>query len=491
MKRWKRTLVCAFATPLALAGFGATPAAAITDTCSEFTLSLNRLVSPVTGASLLSQYGSELASAVSFGYTQDEGLALKAAAGAGEDLVGIWRVYNPATRDFSWAAEGADLAQLQADGYTAQFRQFYASTVNNDCVSTAYRLSKGNKTRIAVGSTDRDALTSHGWAVASSGMFYAVPGAGVTPTPQPDPEPEPEPVPEPNPGADEFTVAVIPDTQQETWTDSDTRFKHRSTWLVANAAAQNLKFVTHVGDVVDWGNVAPAQFTRAKNGLSPLNGKIPYSLTVGNHDTGAVCAGGSACPGVNINVAVRDTTAFNAAFAESNFTNLRGQFEPGKVDNIYSTFTAAGEKWLVLNLELWPRQVAIDWAKQVVSSHADHNVIVATHSYLESDGSIGTSNGGYGATSPRHLYDNLIKLYPNIKVVASGHVGGGASRVDTGVNGNKIVSLLQTYHSRTTNPVRMLKVSVSKGTLTSWVYAPYTNETLAGQATTTGLDFDQ
>jgi hypothetical protein len=259
--------------------------------------------------------------------------------------------------------------------------------------------------------------------------------------------------------------------------------------LVDNASSLNLKFATHVGDVVDWGNVTPAQFTRAKDGLSPLNGKIPYSLTVGNHDTAAVCIGGSACPGADAKVTVRDTTAFNNAFTESMFTDLRGEYESGKVDNSYSTFTAGGQNWMVLNLELWQRQGAIDWAKSVVASHANYNVIVATHSYLEPDGSISQSAGGYGATSPQHLFDTLIKVYPNIKIVVSGHVGGGASRVDTGTNGNKILSLLQCYHSRTTNPVRLLKISVSKGTVKNWVYAPYTNETLAGETTTAGLDF--
>lgn len=486
MNRFARILTLATAIPLVAAGLGVTKAEAITDDCSEFTLSLSRLVNSKTDASLLTQFSSELTGAANYGFGTNDGVALKASPNAGDDLIGVWRVYNPSTYDFTWAAEGADLDAMKAAGYTAQFRQFYASTVNNDCVSTAYRLKNGSgKTRIAVGSTDRDSLTADGWTVASSGMYFAVPGSGGS-TPNP---PAPEPEPEPEPGTDDFTVAVIPDTQQETWSDSDTRFKNRSQWLVDNASSLNLKFATHVGDVVDWGNVAPAQYTRAKNGLSPLTGKIPYSLTVGNHDTAAVCSGGAACPGVDIKQAVRDTADFNNAFPESTFSNLRGEYENGKVDNSYSTFSAGGENWMVLNLELWPRQGAIDWAKQVVASHADYNVIVATHSYLNSDGSISTSAGGYGATSPQHLFDTLIKVYPNIKIVLSGHVGGGASRVDTGANGNKILSLLQCYHSRTTNPVRLLTISVDKGTVVSSVYAPYTKETLAAKATTTGIDF--
>lgn len=291
-------------------------------------------------------------------------------------------------------------------------------------------------------------------------------------------------------GSDYFTLAVIPDTQRETWTDSDTRFRNRSQWLVDNASSLNIKFVTHVGDVVDWGHVAPAQFRRAKEALSPLDGRIPYSLTIGNHDTAAVCEGGAACPGTPARIAVRNTTSFNRAFSKKDFVNLKGVFESGKVDNTFSTFTALDREWLVLNLELWPRQSVIDWAKNVVGRHRDYNVIVATHSYMEADGTISTSRGGYGSTSPRHLFDALIKVYPNIKMVVSGHVGTAASRVDVGDRGNRILSLLQCYHSETTNPLRLIRIDVANGTVTDWVYAPYTNETLIAPLTTT-MDFAQ
>ncbi|MFT4216799.1 MAG: metallophosphoesterase [Micropruina sp.] len=490
MKHWKRTLVVVAASPLALAGLGVNPAVAVSSTCSEFTVPMTRLVNPTTGSSLLSQYSVELNDAKKYGFTTSDGVALKASRAGGTGLVAVWRAYNSTTRDFTWAAEGSDLNQLKAKGYKAQFRQFYAATTGNGCLASGYRMSNGTKTRIAVGTTDRDKLAASGWKTASSGIFYAVAGtttssAASTATQSVASAAQVSG----SSSSDDFTIAVIPDTQQETWTDSDTRFKNRSTWLVNNASRLNLKFTTHVGDVVDWGNVAPAQYTRAKNGLSPLNGKIPYSLTVGNHDTAAVCAGGSACPGANASVTVRDTTAFNNAFTESYFTNMKGQFEAGKVDNSYSTFSAAGQKWMVLNLELWARPAAIAWAKKVVAANLDYNVIVATHSYMDSSGTIGTSNGGYGSTSPKYLFDNLIKVYPNIKMVLSGHVGTAATRTDTGVNGNKIVSFLQCYHSRTTNPVRLVTISVAKGSVTDSVYAPYTNQTLSGSTTRTGLDF--
>jgi hypothetical protein len=199
--------------------------------------------------------------------------------------------------------------------------------------------------------------------------------------------------------------------------------------------------------------------------------------------------GGSACPGADASVTVRDVTAFNRYFPPSRFPNLRGTFEPGRSENSYATFSAAGKEWLVLTLELWPRPAVVAWANGVVAANPTRNVIVNTHSYLASDGSISTSNGGYGSTSPRYLFDNLIKLHPNVKMVLSGHVGQAAVRTDTGVNGNKVVSFLQTFHS-TTDPVRLVEINTGTGTVTSKVYAPETDTSFPQYSTsTTGLSF--
>jgi len=57
-------------------------------------------------------------------------------------------------------------------------------------------------------------------------------------------------------------------------------------------------------------------------------------------------------------------------------------------------------------------------------------------------------------------------------MVFSGHAGIAGERVDVGVHGNKIVSYLQTFHSRTTNPVRLVEVNTATGTIATRIYAP-------------------
>ncbi|MFI6763288.1 carbohydrate-binding domain-containing protein [Micromonospora sp. NPDC050417] len=273
-----------------------------------------------------------------------------------------------------------------------------------------------------------------------------------------------------------FSFAVMPDTQQEVLSGTDARFRNRTDWLVQNRSALDLRFVTSSGDVVNWDTPDHSQYVIARNAMRPIEtAGIPYALAIGNHDTQATGVGGSARDPARTRELVRDTTVFNQYFTVSQYGAVRGQFETGKVDNSYSTFEAGGVQWMVLTLELWPRVEAVTWAKNVVAAHPRHNVIVVTHDYIDGNGNIEQS-ASYGATSPQYLFDNLVKQYANIRFVFSGHVGVAGNRVDTGVNGNKIYTFLQTFHSNTTNPVRLVEIDTAANSLRTWIYAPYNNQ---------------
>jgi hypothetical protein len=288
--------------------------------------------------------------------------------------------------------------------------------------------------------------------------------------------------------ADAFSIAVIPDTQNEVLFGQDQRFVSRTTWLADQRNSLNLRYVVHTGDVTNWGWLAPSQFSKAKDALSRLSdAAIPYSLVIGNHDTAAVGwdgkpgtgYGGGAymknaeCPSrvgaanCNSKILVRWTGAFNTAFPLSSVRNVGGAFEAGRVDNVWTTFSAGDTRWLVLTLELWPRKAVVDWARSVVSSHPGHNVIVATHHYLDAKGTISKSNGGYGANSPAYLYKQLISKYSNIKIVLSGHTGGFAHRTDS-VGSGKVLSFLGNDAGQV-EPVRILRIDPVTGSVTGRV----------------------
>jgi hypothetical protein len=476
------------ATTLALAfGPGTSADAAEAPSCTSFGSDVYQAVRPDTGANLLTRSKTEIDKAVTgYGFTDDRGVIASAAKSPGAGLTAIWRLYKKG--DFVYAADGADADGFEAEGYARQGINFYAATEPAaSCLSPIFRLGRGTVHRMAT-AAEADTLVAAGWS-RDAAAFYAVVGNQQAPQLPAPPAPA-------DPGDDggtrtdtSFSIAVIPDTQNEVTRAADTRFSNRAAYLVDNKSALDLRYMVQVGDLVNWGNVASAQFDKVSAELEPLEAAIPWSGAIGNHDTGAVCAGGSACPGGLTHSTVRDTSGYNRAFPTSRFPQLQGTFAANRIDNAYQTFRAGEVNWLVLNLELWPRPAVVTWAQDVVESHPNHNVIVVTHSYLEADGSIGTNNGGYGDTTPKYLFDHLIKAYPNIKMVLSGHVGDSAVRTDTGTAGNKIVSLLQCFHSQT-NPVRIVKIDTAAGSVTSSVYSPQTKTSYPEFATSTsGITF--
>ncbi len=304
----------------------------------------------------------------------------------------------------------------------------------------------------------------------------------------------------PEPNSDLFSIGVIPDTQDETNNTANTPFLNRVHWMVANTSRFDLRYVLHTGDMTNWGWLDSSQLARAGAAIDVLrNAGLPYSLAIGNHDTEAVGwngvagssgYGGSAymynpeCPATlgadacKSGLLVRRTDAFNQTFPLSSIQNVGGAYESGRIDNNWTTFSANGTRWLVLTLELWPRREVVAWAKDVVASHPNHNVIVQTHSYLTGSGKIWTSNGGYGATSPKYLYEKVIKPYANVSLVFSGHTGKFRQRTDS-YGGHRVVSFLGNKLSGWGNdPVRIVTINTATGVVSSAVYNPLQGDTI-------------
>ena len=283
---------------------------------------------------------------------------------------------------------------------------------------------------------------------------------------------------------DKFSLAIMPDTQREIKSSTDTRFNHRINWLVANKSRLRLRYVLQVGDLTDWGERDENHYIRASAGLDILdNADICYALCPGNHDTQAVAVGGGAYDTTRTRELVRETPLWNTYFPPTRFPMMRGTFEPNKSDNAYHTFQAGGQLWLILNLEFMPRFNAVTWARAVVENHPNHNIILLTHMFLDGGGNLST-NAEYGESSPQYVFDNLVKLYPNFRFVFGGHIPSWSQRELTGVNGNKIYAYNDCWHHADNNPVRLVEFSMSENKFDTYVYMPITSVVEPGTSST-------
>lgn len=280
---------------------------------------------------------------------------------------------------------------------------------------------------------------------------------------------------------DSFTLAVLPDTQGEIHANGSPTgiFFQRNQWLLSNRSALNLKCMIQVGDLVNFYNYR--QYEAVSTGLKALDDAgLPYTMALGNHDTAAVGEWTGAAGAGKTNENVRVTQYYNSYFPLSRFTLLKGVYEADKIDNAWHTFSAGDLDWLVLNLELWPRAAVYDWAKAVIASHPNHNVIIVTHAYMNSNGSIQQDNGGYGATSPQVMFDQVVKPFANVRFVFCGHVGHANNyRVDTGTNGNKIYSYLQDEVAGK-GMTRLITINTKTGTIGSKMHSVVDNAYLSG-----------
>ena len=220
--------------------------------------------------------------------------------------------------------------------------------------------------------------------------------------------------------AEPFTIAMIPDTQAYVHSSElAPLFTDQTEWIVANRAARNIRFATHVGDIVESGAASQAQWDRADASMSVLDGQVPYALALGNHDYDVTQTRGSA-------------TTYLSHFGPERFETPGYEWYRGHSPNglsSYQVFQAGGREYLHLAAELAIDGESFDWASQVLRDHHTMPTIVSTHAYLRGNGGDGLGNPGgyleaasaYGGNAPQAIWDNLIDPNAQVFMVVNGH----------------------------------------------------------------------
>lgn len=239
------------------------------------------------------------------------------------------------------------------------------------------------------------------------------------------------------PGAilEPFTLAVIPDTQTLVL-DGDTQalVEGVGEWLVDNVESRNIAFVTHVGDVV-WGEnwratVTPdAQWTAAAAGLDLLDGVVPYSVSLGDHEYEKEEDKASS------------TEGYHSRFGPPRYKEYDwygGAHEDGL--SHYQIFEAGGRTFLHLNLEWEPIGPATDsdtplgWARSVLEDHPELPTLITTHAYLwdeegaeghfpdgEREGINSSTGQTHYTTSGEGIFKALVEPFEQVLMVFNGH----------------------------------------------------------------------
>lgn len=255
-------------------------------------------------------------------------------------------------------------------------------------------------------------------ALASFALAAILRAADPVPAPAPPPEPAPFPVTVDS-STGEFCLIVVPDTQRYAAYFPEI-FRTQFRWIRAQAGPLNVRFVLHVGDVVEEGE--DHEWIVADEAFSLLDGVVPYLVVPGNHDI----ARNSNKEGS------RNTAKFNAVFSPKRFAG-RAWYGGNKGvtnDNSFAYFKAGGQEFMVLGLEYGPTDETLAWADHLVSNHEDrHKVILVTHCYMNFDdtrlgeGDLYNPHTSHPAWNDgEQIWEKLVSRRKNFVMVLSGHV---------------------------------------------------------------------
>jgi len=257
-------------------------------------------------------------------------------------------------------------------------------------------------------------------------------------------------------GADdgkEFVLAVLPDTQIYSKT-YPAIFTAQTRWIAENAAALNIVFVAHEGDITDTYTPAPVvqEWVNADTSMSLLDGVVPYAMAPGNHD---VLAG-----------------LFNDYFPYTRYASqpwYGGHYPETGNDNSYGLFSAGGDDYIILHLRYAPDTATIAWADAVLETHRARKAIIVTHSYLTTSG----SRTAEGTT----IWNGLVVPNDNVLLVLCGHEPGEAVRTDR-IGERDVHQVLADFQSWTNGGngyLRLLRFSPAEGLIHVETYSPHLN----------------
>ncbi len=293
-----------------------------------------------------------------------------------------------------------------------------------------------------------------------------------------------------------FTLVVIPDTQhyrgkgcKATPDSSDPvtnyHLQAQVDWIIAQQAAHNIVFVTHVGDIVDKNHTD--QWAVAKQHLDRLRGVVPFALTVGNHDM----------------TSKGDARLFQQHFPAASFTDYPWYLEHYQHDredqhvsannvNSAQLFSAGGLDFLHLSLECNAPDDVLAWADALLKRHPEKRALITTHMDLGIEEKPKTSAGyihdpkgrmkwlkihGERGNTGVQMWDKLYRKHPNLHFVLSGDQSRVTAlrRADPADDGHLIHALLSDYMSQPVlrlmrflpaeNRVEILTCEVTKGFL--------------------------
>lgn len=298
--------------------------------------------------------------------------------------------------------------------------------------------------------------------------------------------------------AGSFSVVVIPDTQaykgRGTKAEPDSEaevtnavFDAYTKWIADNIERQRIVFVSHVGDIVD--KNVPDQWEVARRAMDRVHGRVPYGISVGNHDMGSN----------------GDSSLFQRYFAASRFKHFAwygacfknkgdDQSISGNNANSFQLFSAEGLDFVFLHLECNAPDNVLAWVDQVLERYADRRALVTTHMGLGPrdrpqngrdffDAPKGRmtwkKRHGERGNTPEQMWQKCLCKYKNLSIIFCGDQSRTQALRQTtlGKHGNPIHEVLSDYGSA---GLRVYRFIPKENLIRVYTYSPLQDKLCEG-----------
>ncbi len=248
-----------------------------------------------------------------------------------------------------------------------------------------------------------------------------------------------------------YSMVVVPDIQNLVNNSYTDEWQEVGQWIADNVERENIVHVMGMGDS-SW-TTSPTELHNARAGYDRFSHLVSWNNVPGNHD-------------YVWDIEYRNSKNYRTIFSEEYLQSTaskdvyQGYFEDpygySTVENSYYCFGVNGVRWMVLQLEFHPRLHVLEWANNLLKEHADYNVIINTHGYLDANGGYTSTHmayvtddeqcGGYLGATTVGVWDKLIKENDNVKMVLCGHnrdaEGSVVLRQDTNAAGHTVPAMM-------------------------------------------------
>lgn len=260
-----------------------------------------------------------------------------------------------------------------------------------------------------------------------------------------------------------FTVVALPDTQRYSERLPGS-FLAQTGWIVAMRERESIAFVTHLGDLVEH-HADRTEWERADRAMRTLDGIVPFSACIGNHDAGSA-----------------NCTEFFGTTRHAGQPGYVGSSPDGR--NHAMAFTASGYRFLHLNFVYAPGEPALAWARTVVAATPDSPVIVSTHDNL---GLFARTTNGEA------LWSRFVTDVPQVFLVLNGHTHGEYWQVSANSAGGRVIEILSDYQDNANGgegDLRLLRFDVPRNRLEIETYSPVLDRWSTNETSRFGFDVE-